>query len=505
MTTRSPFDPGAQVCAYIRDSGGDRQDLSIERQEKIIRTWCADNGLALNQVYADAARSGGSTVGRDAFNALVSHFLNGDAREAGVIFWDYSRIARSFDDAQFFLASLRRKGYKVFSLDNLIPAGATGKVVESLYLWSAEQYRERLASDVRSGLRHLIERYHGWPNNSPPTGYKLQSVQIGLRRNNMPHMVNRLEPDPLVAPLVVQAFELAAQGYSLAEINHQTGLFRDATGVAYMLSNRIYTGIYEHKGMEVRDFCKPLVSNDLFRQARIARRQAANRSGWGHPRAARSSLTLAGMVFCGRCGHPLTSTRSSGRGYYVCHYVPSRVIGGTCSASGIDILALEQRVKTRLEDLLTRPEILQEISQELADQRAGSRAEYEARITSRRAQIENLDIQIERVLSAIAARPKSAALLKKLDELETEQIAQREQLARLEEELPPEDLSGMSIADLCTDLRQRLADADQRTLQLIYRALKTRVVVQRDTKKRDASLFSGSVSFEIGVKVTCAL
>jgi site-specific DNA recombinase len=504
MIPRSPFEPGAQVAAYLRDSGGERQDLSVERQENVIRAWCADNGLVLTQIYADAAKPGGSTVGRDAFNALASHFQSGDALEAGVVFWDYSRIARSFDDAQFFLASLRRKGYKVFSLDNLIPAGATGKVVESLYLWSAEQYRERLAADVKSGLRHLVGRYHGWPNNSPPTGYKLQPVEIGTRRDGSPHTVNRLAPDPLVAPLVKLGYELAVQGRSLSEINRQTGLFHDLTGVAYMLSNRIYTGVYDHKGLEVPDFCPAIIPDDLFRQARRARAQAAGRAGWHHPRSVHSSLILSGMVTCARCGRALTRSYSNGRGYYVCHNLPSRVPGGACTRSGIDIEALEKRVRTRLEEQLARPELLQELSQELTEQRKGERAEYQALLEARRAHLSDLEASIDRVLEGIASRPKSAALLKKLDELEQEQITSREQLAQMESDAPDPDLSPLELTDLCADLRRRLETTDTRTLQLLYRALYTRVIVKRDPG-RDTTRFSGTVVFEIGVMVTLAL
>ena len=60
----SPFLPGSQVVAYVRASPGNEQDLSVLRQESIIRAWCSENNLVLTTVYSDDARSGGSVAGR---------------------------------------------------------------------------------------------------------------------------------------------------------------------------------------------------------------------------------------------------------------------------------------------------------------------------------------------------------------------------------------------------------------------------------------------------------
>lgn len=121
-----PFPPGSLVAAYFRDSGGETQDLSISQQEAHFKIWLTENGLAAGAVFRDAARPGSSVAGRQAFHDMMHHFRNG-ATEAGLVIWSYSRFARDFDDAQFYRADIRRRGYLFYSLFQSTPPawGAT--------------------------------------------------------------------------------------------------------------------------------------------------------------------------------------------------------------------------------------------------------------------------------------------------------------------------------------------------------------------------------------------
>jgi hypothetical protein len=53
-----PFLSGGQVVAYLRDSGGETQELSIIQHENEVRTWCNQHDLMLKHIYIDAARRG---------------------------------------------------------------------------------------------------------------------------------------------------------------------------------------------------------------------------------------------------------------------------------------------------------------------------------------------------------------------------------------------------------------------------------------------------------------
>jgi DNA invertase Pin-like site-specific DNA recombinase len=79
----SPFQPGDLVVAYLRDSGHEDQELSVEQQEAAIRAWCDDQQLILTRLFIDAAAPGSSTGGRGQFLEMISYFHRSPA-EKGV-------------------------------------------------------------------------------------------------------------------------------------------------------------------------------------------------------------------------------------------------------------------------------------------------------------------------------------------------------------------------------------------------------------------------------------
>jgi DNA invertase Pin-like site-specific DNA recombinase len=85
--TATPFSIGDQVAGYFRDSGGDEQDLSVERQVTEFRRWLAENNLREGTLFTDAARPGSSTVGRQGFQTMIRHFRSGLAEEKGLVVW----------------------------------------------------------------------------------------------------------------------------------------------------------------------------------------------------------------------------------------------------------------------------------------------------------------------------------------------------------------------------------------------------------------------------------
>jgi DNA invertase Pin-like site-specific DNA recombinase len=58
--------PGSMVIAYLRDSGGPKQEESIGQQERAITEYCRQYGLILQKIYSDTA-SGRKTKNRDQF------------------------------------------------------------------------------------------------------------------------------------------------------------------------------------------------------------------------------------------------------------------------------------------------------------------------------------------------------------------------------------------------------------------------------------------------------
>lgn len=508
MKSDSPFPPGSLVAAYFRDSGGKKQELSIEQQEQVFRQWCAENGLVSGKTFADVARSGGSVAGREQFNQLIQYFES-RPKEAGVVFFDYSRFARDFDDSSFFLSGLRRKGYTAYSMENYVPSGSTGKVVEALYLWSAEEYRHQLSTNVKRGRNHMIVSRHAWLNPLPPVGYKLEPIEGGQHRDGSARVNNRLVPDPLTAPRVRMAFELAAGGASLAEIMRAVGFYQWSRSFQYLLANPIYKGVYDRGGLRVDGFCEPIVDRVLWERVQMVRGKVKARQDYNHPRSSTSSWLLSGMVYCARCGRKMDGRLVGARGshryrYYACIYLAENILKGACPGGGVVKEKLEADVLARLEDVLNNPTVLQAAYDAYKSQEA-ARDDAASLVAGKRLQLAELDTQLGRISDAIARRPGSMALLDKLDELEKGRAEVLGSLAVLEAQ--PAKLTLQSLEELRLELVSRLKEADFREKQLILRSLGTRVSVERTAPRKRGNPYQGDVEWDFGggVKVKMSL
>ncbi len=110
MATRtSPFTPGSRVSGYGRDSGGIEQQASVASQRKAIEEYCRGYNLVLVQFFADEARIGSTTMGRDALEDLLYMARREAQTVDDIIFWSFSRRARDQLDSQFIKADLRRR------------------------------------------------------------------------------------------------------------------------------------------------------------------------------------------------------------------------------------------------------------------------------------------------------------------------------------------------------------------------------------------------------------
>lgn len=147
-----PFSPGDSVVAYLRDSSGEDQELSVAQQEFSLRAWCQENNLTLLKVFRDIARPGSSVIKRNAFLEMISHFHEPSCPDKGVVVWTFSRFARNQNDAQYYKSDLRRRRFIVYSLNDNVPDSSAGWVFEALIDWANEKFLETLSSDIKRGV-----------------------------------------------------------------------------------------------------------------------------------------------------------------------------------------------------------------------------------------------------------------------------------------------------------------------------------------------------------------
>lgn len=430
----SSLPKGCTVDAYIRDSGGDRQDQSTKQQLTEIHSYCLQHGLTLRHHFIDEARSGASTAGRDEFNRMIDLYRHPDQRPRGLLLWNYARFARDLDDAIYYKALLRNRNIIVHSLTDPIPEGQYGRIIEFFIDISNEEKRRQTSTDAKRGLRDLVLK-HGCVPGTPPRGFMRQPVTIGTRRDGASHIAHRWVPDPNLVPRVQLAFQLKAQGATLAEIHKQTKLYTGINGYKALFTNQLFIGILQFGDITVENYCKPIIDMKTWNavQKRIEAHSQAKYDRH-HPRRAHTPYVLSGLVFCGECGSPMSANTVSGgqRGRneaYRCSRAKRRA---GCTASRIGRRKLETAVFDTLNQYILIPDVLEEMFAIEARSIDHVETRKETQLKSLHAEKKKLAAQIANLTRAIADKGHSEALLDRLTELESQRAQINTEIRELE-------------------------------------------------------------------------
>ena len=472
---------GARVCGYARDSGGRDQNLSVTQQKESIGKWCAEQGLVLSRIFEDIARSGTSTTGRDAFLEMVDYLSGTTVPERGLIIWEYARVARDFDDFMYFISDLRRRNYIVYSIADQVPEGLDGRLLESITAWKNARYSEDLRKNTRRGLHYVARTYRAWYGR-PPIGYKKIAETIGKRRDGGAHTINHLVPDPASAPLVRRAFELRAQGATLAEIHNETHIFNWVVAYGRMLTNSIYLG-YNQLGDEVIDsFCEPLIDTTTWQMADNVRKQRLTKYGYNHPRALRSRFWLTGLLHCAICDGPMFGSSRQQKhykryDYYKCaHYQNGKF---NCDARNIPKDKIEGRVLDALRSLVLDKSILAKVTEEAQARLSVRDNAKKLSISAFGERLSNNEKQINRILAAIKEAGHSHTMLDELARLEKQQAELQQQLAQAEVQTS-KPLFTVSLEDIIGKIQLSLDIVDDKKRAVIVRGFVTKVVAMSD-------------------------
>jgi site-specific DNA recombinase len=483
----NPFETGDYVAAYLRDSGGDEQDLSTEQQERAITTWCNKNGLVLSNVFIDKASPGSSVIGRDSFQRMIKHFHDRDCVEVGIIIWKFSRFARDMDDSQFYKADLRRRGYIVFSINDPIPEGSSGRFFEAAVDWMNQRFLEDLSSDVKRGLQHLVGTTGGIPG-TPPKGFKREAIDLGKRRDGQPHIVHRWAPDPETWELCRLAWHMRASGASYLEITTATGLFKCKNSWFHFFENRIYIGELRYGSLVIPGYVNPMIDQATWSTVQETNRQGKvqNRDNSHHPRRMASNYVLSGLVRCARCGSPLNGDRikpktKNANRYYVCSL---RKRTGECRAPIIPQAVLEKIVIDVVVSDVIDPVNLAAAQEELIRERAGQDNFSLLQREQLNRQLQELRRKINNLTGAIAELGHSRSMLDNLQELEGQEANTMASIAKLDDDgrNRQDRLSLEQLGKLSEQLRAVLNSDDRAFTRRVLFGLIDHIIIERQGK-----------------------
>lgn len=299
--------PGSPVFLSLRDSGGDKQEKSIEEQLAEAKKYCDKYGLIIVDAFKDEARTGTTTAGRDEFDRMIE-LCRKTKRAKGAIVWNYARFARNYNDSVYFKADLRRRGIIVHSMTDQIPEGPYAQFVEAMIDLSNEEKAKQTSCDSKRGLaQHVQDGYSS--GGTPPRGYKAVPEKISSHRDGSPRIGSKWEIDPELGPLVTMAFKMRAEERSLNEIMKAPcgKLYKSKGCWVTFFRNKSYLGIGKCGELEVPNHHPPLIDQETFDKVQeIQKRASHNTSGTLlHPRRLHSPSLLSGIAVCIHCGTPV--------------------------------------------------------------------------------------------------------------------------------------------------------------------------------------------------------
>jgi len=172
--------PATAAVAYLRRST-DRQEQSIPDQLRAVEAYCQREGLTLLRSYTDDAISGTSSLGRKAFQQLMTDAQSASRDFAFVVAYDVKRFGRvDNDEAGYYRHLLRSAGVEVRYASENFTGDGTDDLLRPVKQWQAREESKDLSKVTIRGL--LTKSTTGaWMGGAPPYGFDLRyQSQSGL-------------------------------------------------------------------------------------------------------------------------------------------------------------------------------------------------------------------------------------------------------------------------------------------------------------------------------------
>jgi site-specific DNA recombinase len=440
MNAPLPFQPGASIVAYLRDSGGEDQELSVPQQRAFLTDWCQQNNLHLHKIFADIAAPGSSTISREKFLEMIAHFHDPACRDAGVIIWKFSRFSRDMDDSAYYRADLRRRGFIVYSIHDNIPDSSDGRIFEALIDWRNKKFLEDLSLDVKRGLHHMVSQYGAVPG-TPPRGFKREPFIIGNHRDGSPRTVARWVPDPETWELCRQAWHMRANGVPVRQIHRQLQLFGSINSYVTFYSNRLYIGELVYGKTLIEHYCEPLVTKETWEKVQKMRdKNSADFSplkGFDnrrHPKRANSNFLLSGLLYCAKCGALMNGdVVRLGNGkkleYYQCGRAHRRM---ECDSRRIPKDTVETIIIDKLREFILDPVVMLEREKDLQTRTEDQKSQIQTEISALNQQLAKIRKKITNLANRISEDPDAPnSLVDLLRDLERKESVIHYEIDRL--------------------------------------------------------------------------
>lgn len=294
-----------RVALYIRVSGEEQKikGLSLEAQQERLEEYARRQGWVVVGIYIDAAKTARKDMRkRSEFQKMISSVKRDEIDL--LLFCRLDRWFRSVADYYKIMEILQTHHCDWKTTDEEYDTStANGRLYINVKLSIAQNEADICSERISVVFDSKVQ--HGTVvSGSCPFGYVVNEEK-------------RLVIDPDAAAIVRDAFNYyessISQRGTIRHIRETYGVnWCDAT-FRRMLSERLYTGVYDSRGRYNENFCEPIISKEQFEhvQALTSRNARSVPSG--------KVYIFTSVLKCAECNHNLVGYVTGPYYYYRCN------------------------------------------------------------------------------------------------------------------------------------------------------------------------------------------
>lgn len=335
------------AALYIRVSTTDQAQhgYSLEAQESLLRSYAAQNGMVVYDLYADKGKSANKALSKRTELNRMLHDAELKKFDC-ILFKDITRWSRN--SAQYYAVQDKLDRYGVYWLaveqPYLETKTPTGRFQVTVMLGTAQLESENTSQRIRFVMANRVAN-GGAINGTDklPLGYKVSEV------NGSKTVVK----DPERAQIVMDLFDHYRRTRNQHElcryIKDQYGITIWQPNLSKLLHNTMYYG--EYRGNP--NYCEPYLTKSEW--------DAIQRIKPVYAKQSHNNLYLfRGLLRCSECGRTMSARmKQTGRIYYACQYHLEYHICGYAKQHRQDRIEsfLLERIKPELDAYREKPQM----------------------------------------------------------------------------------------------------------------------------------------------------
>ena len=408
------------VSLYRLSYDPKQEEVDIPKQRMDIHAYCERRGWSLVSEYTEAGVSAFQTDfdDRDELQKVLESAKRRPRAFDAVIVWKLDRLARDVTDLLLSIKLLEKQGIRVYSLHDGQEEPWSTRTAEAAMRLFFKGYQAQGESENISLRTAEKKRFYAaqgqWMGGYVPFGYRLVMVTDeagnpvrGTTKATRQKVINRIEVDPQLAPVVREMFQRYVNGAGYVGLAKWLNAVPESVcprprsgtwnmpGIRWILSNPIYKGQYEYvraprtrrttrhpmEGTISAD--RPdlrIVEPELWNLVQQVREEKAAL----HPRMRGDKRPYSGILRCGVCGTLMGATswsymRAGERvkvlGYRCTRHIQSRA----CVTASHKMTSIEQALFAALASLMHPTGLLQFLREKIT----AEESEYQRAVRDR--------------------------------------------------------------------------------------------------------------------------